>query len=76
MFNRSWSVFSVLATIAVLPLVAYPSSSPHSTASIDAVAVSISAKPVTLNVHVATVVRPLDLATLTDADFGDLEARN
>jgi hypothetical protein len=74
-FNHSWSVLSALATIAVFPLVsnhpAQQSAPPNQTVS-----VQILAAPVTLGVQIATVIRPLDLANLTNADFGDLDSHN
>ncbi|MEQ1652100.1 MAG: hypothetical protein ABL897_06415 [Hyphomicrobium sp.] len=65
MFNRSWSLISAAGTIALLPLALPDVPAPHRQ-----LAVNFSAQPVSI---VVTATRPLDLAVLTAADFGDGE---
>lgn len=53
-------------TIALLPLAMVQDGAPGRQVSI-----SVMATPLAIDVKVATVMRPLDLAGLTAADFGD-----
>jgi hypothetical protein len=73
--NRLSRVVSVFATVALLPLVASPFAA-DKTSSTEPIALAVSVKPVSFGVEVATVILPLDLAKLTNADFGDTDVRN
>lgn len=66
MFDRSLNLLTATATIALLPLAVPAFKANHSQ-----VAISLSAQPVAIGVQIAT--RPLDLARLSPADFGDSE---
>lgn len=66
MFHRSWSFMSAASALALLPL-----AMPHGSQSRQ-LAVSFAAAPVKIDVQ----VRPLDLAQLSVADFGDADATN
>ncbi len=59
--NRSWSLISAAGVIALLPLAA-----PQSAQNIAPAAM--------LEGRVVTATSPLDLASLTAADFGDTDA--
>jgi hypothetical protein len=69
-FHRSWSFMSAASALALLPL-----AMPHGSQSRQ-LAVSFSATPVQIDVKVRTAIRPLDLAQLSVADFGDADATN
>lgn len=64
MFDRSTRLISAAGTLALLPLAFATTGAPQ-----QQLAVSLTATPVTIGVKVA--MRPLDLASLSAADFGD-----